>query len=161
MYNYLEIENELQLKLEVKMEKELKILKNYLNENNLKLTTERQIVLNAVFSIHNHFDVEELYYHIKRKNQKKHVSRATIFRTLPLLIKSGLIKDALRCQGRNYYEHTFGHNHHDHLLCVKCGKIIEFEDQKIEKLQEKVCKKYGFYPIEHRLGIKGYCINCK
>ena len=133
--------------------------KNYLKENGLKFTPKRRAVLEGVFSLHKHFDVDELYeklhYHHKR------ISRASIYRTLPLLVESDLIKDTLRCQGRSSYEHIFGHKHHDHMVCSKCGKVIEFTNDKIEKLQEDVCKKYNFQPVEHRLGIRGYCKDCR
>jgi len=132
--------------------------KNFLKSKGLKFTPERKTILEGVFSLHKHFDTEELYE--KLRKQGKHLSRATIYRTLPLLVESDLIRETLRCQERVSYEHTFGHTHHDHLLCIGCGKIIEFKEEKIERLQEAICKKYGFKTVEHRLGIKGYCRKC-
>jgi Fur family ferric uptake transcriptional regulator len=131
----------------------------FLKERGLKFTLERKAILAAIFSFHKHFDIEELYE--KLRKQGEHLSRATIYRTLPLLIESDLINETLRCQGRISYEHTFGHKHHDHMVCIKCGRIIEFRSEEIEKLQEGMCKKYGFKPLEHRLGIKGYCKSCQ
>ncbi|MBA7671602.1 Ferric uptake regulation protein [subsurface metagenome] len=133
--------------------------RNYLNKKGLKFTPERELILKEVFSLHKHFDVEELFLRLRKRDRT--ISRATIYRTLPLLIEGGLIREALRCRDRVYYEHIFGHPHHDHLLCIKCGRAIEFRDERIEKLQNEVCKKYGFEPIEHRLGIKGYCRKCQ
>lgn len=132
--------------------------RDYLKKKALKFTPERKLILKEVFSFHKHFNVEELFSRLRKKN--KAISRATIYRTLPLLIESGLIREALRCRDRVYYEHVFGHPHHDHLVCIECGKIIEFKNEKLEKLQDGICKKYGFEPIEHRLGIKGYCRRC-
>lgn len=144
---------------------------DYLKFKELKFTPQRQLILEEVFSIHSHFDVDQLYEKLRKKD--KYLSRATIYRTLPLLVKSKLIKETLHCQGKTgrkssilapgkvSYEHIFGHDHHDHLLCIKCGKIIEFKEEKIEKLQDSVCKKYDFKPVEHRLGIRGYCRKCQ
>ncbi|RKY29980.1 MAG: transcriptional repressor [Candidatus Omnitrophota bacterium] len=133
--------------------------RDHLKKKGLKFTSERKLILKEVFSSHKHFDVEELFGRLRKKDRA--ISRATIYRTLPLLIESGLIREALRCRDRFYYEHVFGHPHHDHLLCIGCGKVIEFRDERLEKLQNEVCKKYGFELIEHRLGIKGYCKKCQ
>ncbi|HID92634.1 MAG TPA: transcriptional repressor [bacterium (Candidatus Stahlbacteria)] len=135
------------------------IFRDYLRRKGLKFTPERRIILDEVFSIHAHFDVEDLFQGLYQRNER--ISRATIYRTLPLLIDSGLIREAMRRQDRVYYEHTYGHRHHDHMICIKCGKIIEFRDDRIERLQEEICKKHGFKPIEHRLGIRGYCKDCQ
>ena len=135
------------------------IFRNYLKERGLKFTPERQLILKTVFSLHQHFDIDQLWERLHRKDRR--LSRATIYRTLPLLIDSGLIQETFRCQEKVSYEHTFGHKHHDHMLCLKCGKVIEFRDERIEKLQEAVCKKYGFKVIQHRLGIRGYCEKCQ
>jgi len=130
----------------------------FLKSKELKYTSERKSIVKAMFSFHKHFDVEELFE--KMRKQGNHISRATIYRTIPLLLKSGLITETLRCQDKINYENIFNKKHHDHLLCVKCGKIIEFYNEKIEKLQEEVCRQHNFVPIEHRLGIKGYCEDC-
>jgi len=128
--------------------------RSYLRSKGLKFTPQRSFILEGIFSFRGHFNVDQLYEKLRR------ISRATIYRTLSLLVKSGLIEETFRCQDKTSYEYIFGREHHDHLLCIKCGKIIEFREDKIEKLQEEVCKRYGFTPIEHRLGIKGYCEEC-
>lgn len=130
-------------------------LKNYLKSRGLRFTPERKIILKKIFSLHEHFDVEKLY-----EKLNKQISRATIYRTLSLLVKSGLVKELFRCQEKTSFEHVFGHKHHDHMLCLNCNRIIEFREEKIEKLQKEICKKYNFTPIEHRLTIKGYCKKC-
>ncbi|MCD6423802.1 MAG: transcriptional repressor [Elusimicrobia bacterium] len=141
------------------MEKVVLIFKDYLRKRGLKFTPEREVVLREVFSLHKHFDAEQLYQNLYKR--KKKISRASVYRTLPLLVRAGLITETLRCQGRTSYEHIFGHGHHDHMLCIGCGKVIEFRSEKIEKLQKEICRKYGFKPVEHRLGIKGYCRECQ
>ena len=133
--------------------------RDFLRKKKLKFTPERRQILTVVFSLHGHFDVDSLYEVLRRQDRR--ISRATIYRTLPLLIKSGLVRETMRCQGRISYEHVFGHQHHDHLLCVKCGKVIEFHSDRLENLQNRICQKYKFKPLEHRLGIRGYCQKCR
>ncbi|MCD6413544.1 MAG: transcriptional repressor [Elusimicrobia bacterium] len=141
------------------MDKTAAIFKEFLKGRGLKFTPERKAVLREVFSLHRHFDAETLYQELYRK--KVRISRASVYRTLPLLVKSGLIAETLRCQGKTSYEHIYGHGHHDHMLCIGCGKVIEFRSEKIEKLQNEICRRHGFKPVEHRLGIKGYCRECQ
>ena len=130
----------------------------FLKLKELKYTSERKLILKTIFSFHKHFDVEELFE--KLRKQGNNVSRATIYRTIPLLIQSGLITETLHCQDKTSYENIFNKKHHDHLVCINCGKITEFYNEKIEKLQEEVCRQHNFVPVEHRLGIKGYCEDC-
>ncbi len=133
--------------------------KDYIVSKGLKFTPERKAILSQVFACHRHFDTEMLYE--KLRQREGNISRATIYRTLPLLVESGLIKETLRSEEKINYEHIYGHEHHDHMLCIKCGKVIEFRDDRMEKLQYALCKKYGFKPQEYRLGIRGYCKKCK
>lgn len=140
------------------MENYKTIFERFLQKKKLKNTHARQVILKEVFLKHNHFDAEELYTNLRKK--KYRISRATVYRTMPLLINAGLVQKSLRCLERDYYEHIYGHPHHDHMICIKCGKIIEFSDERIEKLQEDVCRKYKFNSIEHRLGIRGLCSKC-
>ena len=135
------------------------VFKKYLKAKGLKLTPERKLILEGIFSFPHHFDIEKLYSKLHRKTGA--ISLATIYRTIPHLIKSGLIKEVMRCQDRPQYEKSSGYPHHDHLVCIRCGKIFEFKDDEIEKLQERVCRRYGFKPTEHRLGIRGYCRDCQ
>ena len=133
--------------------------REFLRSRGLKFTPERRSILREVFSLHQHFEVEMLYRNLDRKGER--ISLATIYRTIPLLIESGMIKEAVRLQGNVTYEHIFGHKHHDHLVCVICGKTIEFLDEQLEKRKEDVCKQYRFEPTEHRLTVRGVCSDCR
>ena len=136
-----------------------KIFRDYLRTKGLKFTPERRLILEGVSSFFGHFDIEKLYNKLHHKAGE--IFLATVYRTLPHLISSGLIKEVMRCQDRLQYERTFGFPHHDHLICIKCGKIFEFKDDQLERLQNRVCRKFGFKPTEHRLGVKGFCRNCQ
>jgi Fur family ferric uptake transcriptional regulator len=133
--------------------------RDFLRSKGLKFTPERRSILREALSLHQHFDVEMLYRRLGRKREK--ISLATVYRTIPLLVESGMIKEALRRQGHVTYEHVYGHRHHDHLVCVVCGKTIEFFDTKLERRKEEVCKEYRFEPTEHRLTISGVCSDCR
>ena len=141
------------------MQKPTEIFRQYLKGKGFKYTPERKKIVEGIFSLHGHFNVEELYERFRK--QGRGISRASIYRAIPLLTESGLIRESIRDGGKGKYEHVYGHGHHDHLVCVKCGKIIEFVDEGIEKLQERVYRKHNFAPAEHKLVIRGYCSRCR
>lgn len=132
--------------------------RQYIRENGLRLTRVRSTILESVDECEGHFDADELYEVVRKKGAR--VSRATVYRTLPLLVKTGLIKETLRSGDRSRYEHALGHTHHDHLECIQCGKIVEFKVEEIETLQEKLCRRNGFTAVDHQLSIRGYCSAC-
>ncbi len=139
--------------------KELEKFRQYLKSRGLKLTSERKNILKKVFSIHDHFDVEELLYLLREDG--KQISRASVYRTLNLLVDSSLVEKVDFGEGRAYYEHIYGHVHHDHLVCLKCGKVIQFEDPVIEKRQKEICEEHGFDINCHLLNIFGCCSECQ
>ncbi|MDH4223228.1 MAG: transcriptional repressor [candidate division Zixibacteria bacterium] len=131
----------------------------YLDSKHLKLTRERKAVLEEVFFHPGHLEAEELTHTLRSK--KSRVSRATIYRTLELLVDSGIVRKIDLGHGHSHYEHILGHTHHDHLVCLKCGKVIEFTDKKIERLQTNICQKSRFQEISHTVQIFGYCKDCR
>ena len=133
--------------------------KSFLKEKKLKYTTERKEIIKAVVKLKKHFHAEEIYHQLLK--QKSRVSLATVYRTIPLLINSGIIMETLHYQEKVVFEKIYNKPHHDHLLCIKCGKIIEFFNEDVEKIQDEICRKHGFKPTEHSLGIKGYCQKCQ
>jgi len=138
---------------------ENKIFRNFILNKGLKLTKERSAVLKEIFSFRGHFDPEQLFMRIKDSGIK--ASRASVYRTLNLLVESGLVGKVARTEKGNVYEQTFGHEHHDHMICDRCGAIIEFCSQKIENLQVELCKKNRFEGTSHTLVIRGICKRCK
>jgi len=140
------------------MQKAREIFRNFLEGRGLKFTTERERVLREISSLRRHFDIEGLYLSMKNKGGK--VSRASVYRTVPLLVECGLIEEIKTIDRHTYYEYTFGREHHDHLICIKCGKIIEFYSEKLERLQEEICRRENFSGTRHVLEIQGYCRKC-
>jgi Fur family transcriptional regulator, ferric uptake regulator len=138
---------------------ESRIFRGFLGERGLKLTKERIAILREVFSFHGHFEPEHLYFRMRDGGSK--ASRASVYRTLNLLVESGLVEKVRRTEKGNVYEHTFGHRHHDHMVCESCGKIIEFFSEKLENLQNKICARNGFNGISHTLEIRGRCGQCR
>jgi len=131
----------------------------YLRSKGLKFTPERRAILNEIFAMHRHFDVESLYDFLKKRGER--ISLATIYRLIPLLIESGKIRRATRLDGHVTYEHMFGHKPHHHLVCVKCGRVIEFYDKRMEDRLKQICEKNDFMPLAHRLGVRGLCADCR
>lgn len=141
------------------MIEEEKKFKEYLKAKGLKLTPERQSILRQVFADHKHFEADELLVAMRQHSKK--VSKATIYRTLFHLVKSGLLREVVFGEKHAHYEHVFGHEHHEHLVCLSCGKIIEFSSQKLEKLKDDLCRENKFKAKSHRLQIFGLCVDCK
>jgi len=138
---------------------EVELFDSFLKKKNLKFTKERQAILKEVFLRHDHFDADQLLSDLYSK--KERVSRATVYRTLDLLLESQLIQTIdLGDRGR-YFEHIYGHDHHDHMICVTCHKVIEFTNLEIEKLQDKECEKASFKLISHSLELRGLCQDCQ
>lgn len=131
----------------------------YLGEQGLKMTPERERILDEIFGAEGHFEADELTYRLRRKGEK--ISKATVYRTLPLLVKAGLIKEVIHGEKHLHYEHVHEGERHDHLICLKCGKIIEFEEQAIRKIEKQICQKNGFTPKKFVFEVFGYCSECR
>lgn len=138
---------------------EYQILMNYLKEKNLKITGQRKLILDAFLNNESHISAEELYDQIKRENPG--IGLATIYRTLKLFAECGLASEVHFSDGLTRYEHRFGHEHHDHLICLNCGKYIEVVDPAIEELQNRLAQMNEFQVLRHRMELYGICRNCK
>jgi len=135
-----------------------KQFKYFIKRNNLKYTKERKEVLKAIAMLRDHFHVEDIHQQVRK--QKSNVSLATVYRTIPLLIDSGLITETLYSGEKVVYEKIYNKPHHDHMVCLSCGRVIEFTSQEVGKIQNNICQNHSFLPTEHRLEIKGYCHTC-
>ncbi|MBI1908710.1 MAG: transcriptional repressor [Deltaproteobacteria bacterium] len=133
-----------------------RILASYLKEKGLHATRQRDLIIKEFFKKHRHLTIEE-WLGLFRKSDPK-IGYATVYRTLKLLGECGLAHKR-EFGGQVRYEHVTDH-HHDHLICLKCGKIIEFEDDRIEALQKTVCRSHQFRLINHKMELYGYCARC-
>jgi Fur family ferric uptake transcriptional regulator len=131
----------------------------YLSARNLRMTPERRSVLEVILNQEGHFDAEELLQFLR--GEKTPVSRATLYRTLDHLREAGLVKMHRFGPGQALYEQSYGRQHHDHMVCDTCGRVIEFVNDEIERLQEEVCRQHGFRPTNHVMQIYGLCDDCQ
>ena len=121
--------------------------KNALKEENLKYTTQRFSIFEFLFSNKGHFECDQIIEKLKKKKIK--VSRATAYRTLDLLVKYDFARKMILDDGISRYENKVDSPHHDHMICIDTGKIIEFESDEIEKIQEDIAKKRGYVIVKH------------
>ena len=125
-----------------------------------RLTRERSIIVEEVFARHEHFDADALVARVATNKGGRRVSRATVYRALKLLEEAGLLRKVARPTGSEVYEHDYGYPQHDHLICSKCGQLIEFTNEAISVVVDQVCGQHGFNKRGHRLEVYGVCSKC-
>ena len=138
----------------------LERFKKLLKSNQLKFTKQREVVLKCLYEHDGHFTPEEIYNIIQTENPSMKLGIATIYRTLAILEQENIATSlSFGTQGKRY---EFGmHQHHDHLICTQCGKIIEFLDEAIEERQHAIAKKHHFQMQDHTMKIYGICESCQ
>ncbi|HET8715777.1 MAG TPA: Fur family transcriptional regulator [Holophagaceae bacterium] len=131
----------------------------FLRSRGLKLTEERRSLVASVFSEAHHFDADGL--HMSQKGQGRDISRATVYRTLDLLVQAGLVRKSSFGDQHAHYEAVRHDEHHDHLICLNCHTILEFYRPDLEALQDRICEEHRFKPLHHSHQIFGLCENCQ
>jgi Fur family ferric uptake transcriptional regulator len=131
----------------------------FLKQKGLKFTKQRDAIATEFLKSGEHMTAEELYRKINRKHPD--IGFTTVYRTLKLLAQSGLATERVFADNLTRYEPLAAEDHHDHLICLGCGSITEFENMKIERLQERVAGEFGFETIRHKMELYGYCRNCR
>ncbi|ADG94097.1 ferric uptake regulator, Fur family [Arcobacter nitrofigilis DSM 7299] len=135
-------------------------LKKIVKQKGLKYTEQREIVLEVLLNAKGHLTAEEIYNEVKNANPDSNIGIATVYRSLSFLEEVHLITSiTFGTDGKKYESNT--KNHHDHLICVSCGKIVEFMDEEIEKRQTKVAKENGFVITNHVMQLLGKCSDCQ
>jgi Fur family ferric uptake transcriptional regulator len=135
-------------------------LGEYIAENGLKHSRQRDRIAETFFAMGGHVSVEELVARVRRIDPR--ISVATVYRTMKLLADSGLaVPRQFGGSGQTRYEAATGKPHHDHLICTSCGEIVEFANERIESLQELVARRHGFEVESHRLELYGRCARCR
>lgn len=133
--------------------------RGYLSDNGMKYTRQRAVIGEVFFSSGGHLSIDEVLHLAQGKMPS--IGYATVYRTMKLLAESGLASGHRFGSDYTRYEPAYEGHHHDHLVCVDCGSIIEFEDDEIERLQEAVARQYGFAILSHRHVILGRCSDCQ
>jgi Fur family ferric uptake transcriptional regulator len=129
----------------------------YLEQHSLKHTRQREAILDIFLEARGHVTAEDLYSAIREKNPR--IGYTTVYRTMKLLVEAGLAQERHFEDGVARYE--IEHEHHDHLVCTQCGKIVEFECAMIEKSQTEIADRYGFQLLRHRHELYGHCPDCR
>ncbi len=130
----------------------------YIAQKGLKGTRQRDLIVEAFFAARRHVTVEELLERVRQQDPR--VGAATVYRTMKLLVESGLASARQFGEGQARYEMA-GDRHHDHLICTRCGTIVEFENDRIEAMQEVVARRHGFSVTHHKMELYGLCRNCQ
>ena len=141
------------------MKEPKQIFIDFLKQKHLKWSNQREFIVDLFLSTNTHFTTEELYQ-LARK-QLPQIGYATVYRTLKLLAECGLASESHFADQLTRFESTHKHQHHDHLICTKCGKIVEFDCEEIEKMQENIARQKGFKVTDHRLELYGMCRSCR
>ncbi len=138
-------------------EVERRTLARYLEDHNLKHTKQRDAILDAFLNATGHITSEAIYERVR--GEHPNIGYTTVYRTMKLLCEAGLASERHFEDGVTRYE--IAHEHHDHLVCIRCGKIIEFECQMIEATQNEIAERYGFLVLRHRHELYGHCSSCR
>ena len=137
----------------------LEVLRRYLRDHNLPVTDQRKAIAEAVFFSEAHLSVGDIEGLLKRRGVK--AGKATVYRTLELLVRAGLVQEHDFGEGFKRYEPLDARRHHEHLICLHCGKVVEFSSERIERMKSLIADEHGFRHHHHRLEIYGICRDCQ
>ncbi len=132
--------------------------RTYLRDRGIKHTSARRKILDVVLELEHHFEAEQVLYLLRERNLS--VSKATVYRTLPLLVDCGILKQVRFDVKQAHYEHAFGEEPHDHMVCRRCGRIIEFAAEEVVRLGMQIGRRHHFHVIAHRFQLSGLCWEC-
>jgi Fur family transcriptional regulator, ferric uptake regulator len=137
----------------------LNIFRRYLRERGLPITGQREAVADVVFTSPEHLSVEDIEAQLKQRGER--IGKATIYRTMEILVRSGLVEEHDFGEGFKRYEHLFGVQPiHEHLICTNCGSVTEFQSPEVVRIRDQAAAEHGFQPARHRLEVYGICARC-
>ena len=131
---------------------------NYLRTHYVKFTSARRKILDVVLDLREHFEAEEVLYLLRQRGQR--IGKATVYRTLPLLVAARILQQTRFDQRHTYYEIAFGDKPHDHMVCRGCGRIVEFAADEVAALRDRIAELHRFQAMSHRFQISGFCADC-
>ena len=140
-------------------QKEKQIFSEHIQKRGLRRTAQRDLILDIFLKTEEHLSSEDLYWLIQKEDAS--IGHTTVYRTLKLLTDAGLAREVRFGDGKTYYEHHYDHEHHDHIICTECGRVVEFFSAEIEALQDEMAAKFGFKLTHHSLRILGLCEECQ
>jgi Fur family transcriptional regulator, ferric uptake regulator len=137
---------------------ELEQFKDFVRREGLRMTAERLELFGEIFAQHGHIDADELLAALKRRGST--ISRATVYRNLDLMVRCGLVRRYQLGERRQRFEHLHQGQEHDHLVCARCGRMVEFKSAAIASMLSEIARAHGFEPSRHNLQIAGLCRDC-
>jgi Fur family ferric uptake transcriptional regulator len=141
------------------MTEEQEVFLQHIQKKGLKRTTQRDLILDIFLRTEAHLSSEDLYQLVKREDPN--IGQTTVYRTLKLLAEAGLAREVRFGDGVTHYEHNYKHQHHDHMICSQCGRVIEFFSAELEAIQDAMAAKHRFQITQHLLRIIGVCAECR
>ena len=141
------------------MSEEQEVFLKHIQKKGLKRTSQRVLIHDVFLRTEAHLSNEDLYRLVKEEDSS--VGQTTVYRTLKLLTEAGLAREVRFGDNRTHYEHNYKHQHHDHMICSECGKIIEFYSEELEALQDAMAARHKFEVTQHLLRIIGICAECR
>src|SRR5215217_7271853 len=138
---------------------EQEVFLKHIQRKGLKRTSQRDLILEVFLRTEEHLSNEDLYRLVQQEDHS--IGQTTVYRTLKLLTEAGLAREVRFGDGRTHYEHNYKHQHHDHMICMECGEIIEFFSAELEAIQDAVAAKHRFEIKQHLLRLLGVCANCR
>ena len=141
------------------MTEEQEVFLKHIQKAGLKRTAQRDLILEVFLRAEKHLSSEDLYRLVQTEDPT--IGHTTVYRTLKLLSDAGLAREVRFGDGRTHYEHNYKHQHHDHMICSECGRIIEFFSAELEAIQDAMAAKHRFQVSQHLLRIIGVCAECR
>ena len=142
-----------------KFAQEKAIFLEHIQRLGLRRTAQRDLIMGIFLQTEEHLTIEDLHWLVHKKDPT--VGHTTVYRTLKLLTEAGLAREVRFGDNKTYYEHHYNHEHHDHMICTECGKVIEFFSPEIEAMQDTAAEGFGFKPTHHSLRLWGICADCQ
>src|SRR5215468_4307841 len=139
--------------------REKEVFREHILKAGLRRTAQRDLILEVFLRTEEHLTSEDLYWLVQKEDPT--VGHTTVYRTLKLLTEAGLAREVRFGDGRAYYEHNYKHQHHDHMICSECGKVIEFFSAELEAIQDAMAARHKFEITEHLLRMIGICADCR
>ena len=138
----------------------VRLFGRYLREQGLPVTQQREAVAEVVFASDEHLSVDDIESRLREEGDR--IGKATIYRTLDLLVRSKLVAEHDFGEGFKRYEHRLSRQpEHEHLICTECGDVLEFRSREINQIESRIKEQYGFRPVRHKLEIYGLCRSCQ
>ncbi len=142
-----------------RFESERNIFLEHIQKLGLRRTGQRDLIMTTFLSTEEHLTIEDLHRLVRKGDET--VGHTTVYRTLKLLTEAGLAREVRFGDNKTYFEHHYNHDHHDHMICTVCGRVIEFFSEAIENLQDEMAHNFGFSPTHHSLRMWGVCSDCR